>query len=618
MKKILSLTGLLFCSLLLSAQLSTEHNLALQYYNEGEYEKAVTFLEKLYNKNPDNNLYYRYYYNSLLQLKNFQVLEKLLKKNIKSHPAELTYLVDNGNMLKAKGDTKAADAEYSKAIKQLPPDQSMITKVANAFLAFDETDYAIKTYSAGQQIFKNPFVFSYDLALLFDKKGDLKQAINYYLNHVASKPDHVQTVQNRMQESLQTPEVFNEFKNQLLTRIQDANASLIYSDLLIWAFIQSKDFKSAFIQTRAIDKRFNENGHRVMNLARSATAEKQYDAAIECYQYVIEKGRSNPNFQIARQELLNVRKDKITQSRNYTVDDLKALNNDYYELVKDFGWNRMTATSRIEQAKLQAFYLHQLDSAILMAESVVNFPQADKQLRGNAKLLLGDFYLLSGDVYEPVLLYTQVEKEYKDQPLAELGRFKNAQLSFYKGDFEWAQAQLTILKSATSELVANDALELSVFIMDNLGLDTTAYPMEMYAKASLLYYQNKKELALATLDSIIDIYPNHALTDDILFFKAKTYLDFKQDSVAAKYLGKIIAFHKEDILADDALFLLAGLYESTLNDKEKAKELYEDLIMNHKESVYATEARKRYRALRGDNGFQELSKEELFFRGIKP
>jgi tetratricopeptide (TPR) repeat protein len=231
---------------------------------------------------------------------------------------------------------------------------------------------------------------------------------------------------------------------------------------------------------------------------------------------------------------------------------------------------------------------------------LVNTPQLDKAFRGNAKLDLGDYYVMQGDVYEPVLLYTQVEKDFKDQPLAELARFKNAKLSYFKGDFEWAQAQLTILKSATSELVANDALELSVFIQDNLGLDTTAYPMELYAKADLLYYQNKLAEAVTTLDSVIDILPNHALADDILFFKARIAKANKQDSLAANYLEKIIALFKEDLKADDATFMLAELYETTLNDKAKAQQLYEDIIVKFKDSIFATEARKRYRKLRGD------------------
>jgi len=597
---------------------STEHNLALQYYQNEEYEKAVDLLEKLYSKDPSPHLYYSPYYNTLLKLKQFDKLEKILKKAIKNNPQDVFYVVDLGNAYKVKGDPKAAETEFNKVFKLLSPNENQITSAANAFVLYGEIDNAIKVYLTGQQLYQSRLAFAFSIAELYEKKGDMTKAISSYLDYVTINSGNSQMVQNRLQASLFKPDVFEIFKNELLSRIQDNNAPMVYSDLLIWAFIQRKDFKSAYIQTKAIDKRLSENGWRVINLARSAVAEKQYDAAIDAYQYVIQKGKTNPNYLQAKQELLQARKTKITEQRTDIRNDVIALNNDYNDFLQEFGINRNTVPTLLEQAKLQALHLHNLDSAVAITEAIINLPVADKNTKAEAKLNLGDYLLMQGDVYEPVLLYTQVEKDFKDQPTGELARFKNAKLSYYKGDFEWAQAQMNILKSATSELVANDALHLSVFIMDNLGLDTTAYPMEMFAKADLLYYQNKTALALATVDSVTDIYPDHALTDDILFFKAKVYRDERKDSIAATYLDKILALYKEDILADDATFMLAELNENSFNNPEKAKQLYEDLIMNFKDSIYATEARKRYRRLRGDDGFEKMSKEEMFFRGIKP
>lgn len=591
---------LVFSFFAIKAQPGTEQSLAVQYYNNEEYDKAVELFEKLYDKNPSSNIIYRYYYNTLLKLKEFTKLEKMLKKNIKNQPQEAFYLVDLGNVFKEKGDVKAAEAEFTKAIKALVPAESQIQQTAAAFQNYNQTEYAIKAYEAGQQLMRNPTAFAYDLAVLYEKTGANDKAINQYLNYVAYNPAQVQSVQNRLQESLTNPAVFSAFKDELLTRVQSNNAPMVYSDLLIWAFVQRKDFRSAYIQTKAIDKRLNENGWRVMELARSAVAEKQYDAAIDAFQYVMDKGKGSPNYMAAKQELLQAKKLKITNAGNYTTQDIISLNNDYNEFVKEVGFNRFSANILSEQAKLQALFLHNLDSAIAITEALVNAPQLDKQFKGNAKLDLADYYLMQGDVYEPVLLYTQVEKDFKDQPLAELARFKNAKLSYYKGDFEWAQAQLTILKSATTELVANDALELSVFIQDNLGLDTTAYPMEMFAQAELLFYQNKINDAILKLDSVGDILPDHTLIDDILFFKAKIEVQRNNDSLAVNYLEKIITLYKEDLKADDATFLLAELYETKLNDKEKAKQLYEDIILNFKDSIFSTEARKRYRLLRGD------------------
>ena len=143
-------------------------------------------------------------------------------------------------------------------------------------------------------------------------------------------------------------------------------------------------------------------------------------------------------------------------------------------------------------------------------------------------------------------------------------------------------------------------MDLSVFIMDNLGLDTTLWPMQKFAQADLLFYQHKYDAALASLDSVIRVYPNHSLTDDIYFMKAKIFLKKQDYPTAVGFLEKVVQQFPEDILADDALFKLAEIHEFVFNDKEKAQELYRDLIFNYNDSIYVVEARKRFRTLRGD------------------
>jgi TolA-binding protein len=188
----------------------------------------------------------------------------------------------------------------------------------------------------------------------------------------------------------------------------------------------------------------------------------------------------------------------------------------------------------------------------------------------------------------------------KDDPLGELARYKNAQLSYYMADFEWAQAQLNILKGATTHLISNDAISLSTFIMDNMGLDTTLYPMQKYAEAELLVFQNEFDKAMSSLDSISMIYPQHTLADDIVMMRAKIELKRRDYTKAAEYFTTIRTKYGEDILADDATFMLAELYETVLDDKAKAMELYQDILVTYKSSVLVVEARKRFRILRGD------------------
>jgi tetratricopeptide (TPR) repeat protein len=141
---------------------------------------------------------------------------------------------------------------------------------------------------------------------------------------------------------------------------------------------------------------------------------------------------------------------------------------------------------------------------------------------------------------------------------------------------------------------------LSVFITDNTGLDTSTEAMSMYARADLLLFRNRYDEALLTLDSLLKKFPDHSLADDVLYEKALIYLKKNDIEKAVSFFEDLNRKFSTDLLADDALFDLANLYETVLNQKEKAMELYKQIITEHSGSLYVIEARKRFRALRGD------------------
>ena len=254
-----------------------------------------------------------------------------------------------------------------------------------------------------------------------------------------------------------------------------------------------------------------------------------------------------------------------------------------------------------ELADLQAFYLNDLDKAISLLLEMINYPGLKPTIQAEGKIDLADFYLMKGEVWEATLLYSQVDKAFKDDILGHEARFRNAKLSYYSGDFQWAQTQFDVLKASTSKLIANDALDLSIFIMDNLGLDTSAAALTLYSEADLLVFQNRFDEAFTKLDTIKQNYPDHSLEDDIYYTKSKIYYKKREYEQSAQMLQKIINDYSDGIRADNAMFELADLYEHQLNDIDKAKELYEKIFIEHSGSTFAVEARKRFRRLRGDD-----------------
>ena len=582
------------------AQKGRDETLAASYFQNGEYDKAAELYQSLWEKNNYAPQFYTPLFSTYITLKKFDDAEKVVKKQTKKYEQVAQYQIDLGYLYKLKGDPTKGKEVYEKVIKSIHASESDIRQVAIAFKTYRENDYEIATYERGEKIFKGNLDFSYELGAAYFNKGDAVTSAKYYIDNIEKSPTNVQQVKNLLQTTRDADKLLAEMESQLYGRIQKKPDNDDYIDFLTWIYIQNKDFEGAIVQMKALDKRKGEDGYRVLTIARMAQTEGFYDDAIKGFDYVVKREpRSSLYFQ-AKTDLLNCRKEKIAKTINYTQEDLLGLKADYISFIQENGKNPRTAESIKELADLEGFYLHDITAAINDCEEIINMPGIPPRLKNQTKLSLGDFYLIGGDVWESTLLYSQVDKEEKDGPLGEEARFRNAKLSYYKGDFDWAQEQLKVLKASTSELTSNDAINLSAFIIDNLGMDTDTKAMSMYASAELLLFQNKDEEAEKKLDSILKQYLGHALYDDIEYTKAEIFVRRREFQKAVPLLEDIIKNYGKDIKADDATFMLAEINEKELHNTDKAKELYKSIITDYNNSLLVIEARKRYRALRGD------------------
>jgi hypothetical protein len=582
---------------------SSDEQLAVQYYQNKEYDKAAVYYERLFEKK-QSDFYYDYFLDCLIKTSDFKKAEKIIRKQIKRAPQSYNYQVDLGFLYKSSGEDSKAKKEFDGIINQLQANQSLIFELANAFIKRKELDYALATYERGRKLLKGSYPFSFEMGEIYFQKGDIPAMINEYLEVLMISDAYIQQVQNylsRIYNVSKTDDNQSELvKTQLLRRIQKHPEKVVFSEMLIWLLIQEKDFSSALIQVKALDKRFKEDGARIITLAQTAASNSDYETAAKAYQAVIDKGKDNNYYITSKIELLGVLNKKILILADYTQDDLLNLERNYLSAIEELGKNAQTASLLKGLSHLYAFYLYKTDLAIQLLEECINLPGVSRQFQAEGKLLLGDILLLTDDIWEASLYYSQVEKSFKHDPIGDEAKLRNARISYFTGDFAWAQAQLDVLKGSTSKLIANDAMELSLIISDNTIVDTNTVPLEMFAKAELLSFQNLNEEALQMLDSIAKLFPAHSLADDVLFRKAKI-MERKQDyESAASFLLQVITGYNYDILADDAMFKLAEIYQTKLKDPEKAKYYYERVLNDYPGSIYTVEARKRFRELRGD------------------
>lgn len=584
------------------AQTGTDEQLALQFYQNKEFDKALDYYEKLYNKKSPQ-LYYKPYLSCLLETKDFKKAEKIVKKQIRQYPDALNYIVDLGSVYEKSDEPAKAKSTWESAVKSIKYDDQVFI-VANSLITIQQYDLAIAAYLKGRKISQNNYPYSFELADVYNTKGDKLSMINEYLDVLETQDSYIQSVQNALQTSFgsETDQKQNDLlKTELLKRISKNPDRTILSELLIWMQIQQKDWEGAFIQAKALDKRKKEEGNRVMGLAQLFAQNEAYDVAIKAYNYVISKGPDVYYYTNARIELLNVYYQKVVTKGNYTQLDLTELEKNFNTTIEELGKSSGTVPLLKNLAHLQAFYLNKTDEAIVLLEEAIAMPQLSPQTQAECKLELADVLLMTGDIWEASLRYSQVEKAFKYDAIGQEAKFRVARISYYTGDFGWAQAQLDVLKGATSKLISNDAMNLSLLISDALAIDSNKAPLELYALADLFAFRNKDDKAIMLLDSLNKTFPNHALADEIIYKKAQIALKHAQYNEAAAFYEELLKNYGDDILGDDALFKLADLNENQFKNIEKAKELYQQLLEKYPDSLYVVEARKRFRKLRGDS-----------------
>lgn len=600
-----------------SAQPGTDEQLAAQYYQQGDYERAVLYYEKLYRKQP-NDFYYEQLFKSYTGLQNITAAEKLVKDHQKKRPDDPRFLIDLGSLYRGMGENEKATKEFDRALKMMKPEQGSIRAMANAFQRVNEIDLALLAYERGQKVVKDGQVFHYEVANLYAIKGDVPKMVTAYMDLLSANEAYIQAVQNSLSRYMDF-ELYDSrtelLRTELLRRIQRDPERTIFQELLIWMYIQQKDLNAAFVQSRAMDKRFDENGNRLMELARIAQANGDHATAFKCYEYVLSLNRKDGNYIQARLGAVQTRFAQLLEQAEPAEADLLELDQRFQLTLGELGLNKNTIDLLRDRSRLNAYHLNRQGEAIALLEQGIALPALDPSTKAQLKLDIGDVHLLQGDIWEASLYYSQVDLDFKYDVLGHEARLRNAKVSFYAGDFLWSQAQLSVLKSSTSKLIANDAMELSLRITDNLGLDSNSVPLRLFAHAELLRIQHRYDESLAVLDSLVAEYPMHSLGDDVLYERYRIAYARKQYLEAAGFLEKLLELYPLDILVDNALIDLGRLYEDRLKDTEKATTFYEKLLFEQTGSIFVPEARERYRRLRGDNLGDPAPAEPIFQQG---
>ena len=585
------------------AQLESDLKLADHYYSQGEYDKARPYYESVYKTNP-SKIYLSRLLSCLEAEGDLKQAEKVLKKAKAKSPEDLDLKIQLAVFYEEHNATAKAKKAYESLLANFIVNPSKGIALFNAFVALSKIAYAERALQVSQKTFKN-YPFHFQQADLYSLTNRKEEMLSTYLSLLDKHDYYDKSVQTlllrRLDLESEESTDFKLLKRVLFEKAQKVNSGVVFSELLIWMYMQVDNFSGVYSQVVAVDLRSKANGQRLYDFAKTCTENKDYSTALRAFEEARSITTSRELKLYSLEGILHVGYIQVSELKQHTSEELQKVLDNYEEALETIG----PVTSRtlrilLEYAELLAFYAGDRDQALDVIKDAYSSASLTDIMRSELKMLQADIELLRGNIWEASLLYMQISEAFNFESIGNQAKFKSARIFYYEGEFEFAQSQLDVLKQSTSKLLSNDALELSIMITDNYGLDSNYIAMAWFSKADLYIEQLQFDKAFSLFDSIRVNYPFHALADEVLYKRARAMELQGKWTLALGFYSDIIKFHGTDILADNALFKSAEILETKLNQPEQALESYKRLLSEHPGSLYMHETRKRIRRLRGE------------------
>ena len=580
------------------AQDQNEINLANEYYNDGEYEKALELYHRFLNKNAEADFYVYRALDCYLFLEQYEPAREFIGRITKKNKRLPHYEALRGRILEKEGKLDEAQQLWTQIIAGIS-DLNDFYRMGGLFMSLQKYPFALKTYEQGRLKLRDESLFTSELAYLYQFNGQFDRSTQEYLSMYLKNNNQLGYVKSQILRMVQDNSR-EAIERSLLAHVQRQSGDANLLDILYEFYLNTENYREALAQARAIDRLNREGGKRLFKLAQTLQNNKEYDLSDQALQAILDAYR-DPSVQLEAQ-LERAKNSELKALDAVPVDTVsirQAVDN-YDQLFSRHGRVPQLAEAMYRKAGLCVFYLNDLTAAAAELAAIEALPMPNLK-KADAKLLMGDVLIMQGEYNAAKLKYSEVEEQFTNTQTGAKAKFRQAKLSYFKGDFETSKAFLGILKENTSNDIANDAIRLFLLIQDNTGLDTNTVALQRFAAAQLLIYRKRYDQALALLDSVAYAYPNHELEDDIVWERASILLNSNRIDEALAQLDRILEKHSTGIYADDALFRKAEIYEQVRKDGKAAQDLYFDLLVKFPASLFKVEARKRIRKLRGEN-----------------
>lgn len=590
--------------------------LAQSHERAGNYEAAVKLYEELFAKDSSNIVFFESLKRTYLQLKRNEDAIALIQQKLSTTPQDIGLLAQLGSIYLRISDEPKAVSTWERAIAVNPSNEATYRIVASAMIESRAFERAITTYKRGRDACNNPSLFTSDLAYLYSIMLNYTEATREYLAMLKENPAQLGYVQSRLASFTSRPEGLNGAQRvvEQASAAETNNTTLLY--LLSWLYMEGKNYQKAFDVVKQIDVRTNAGGKEIFTFAEKALKEKANDVAMDAYQTIIKQYPSFPQLAQAKYGYAQALEHSNTISDSlqlFGVNELFSIEKPatesepvlntliaaYQRIVSEHPNTEIAARSLLRIAYVQYQRFFNLDAAQEHIQRLIRQFSNFIPVVLEGKILLSEIYIALNNLDAAITLLQELSAaRFVSPSQQQIIAFRSAEIAYFQGNFQDALNRLQNLTKQLTTDIANDAIDLQIFIQENISQDEQS--LKEFARAELLRRQRKLSESLTLLTTLLQSASSSTIKEHTAMRIGDINIQMHRYHEAIAAYEQLAKNFPTSILLDRALMKTGYIYQSGLKEKEKAIAAYQQLLETYPQSLYVNEARKRIRELRGD------------------
>ncbi len=562
---------------------------ARRYLSEGKIDKALAELDALYRKASDDATVVRVYADVLIETHNYSKAEKILSSFLKNHPNENALKAKLALVSFLKGNTKRGMEILEKIISTAPDEEWTYTLAMNVLAEIGDREGVIDIITRARKATGDSTLFGPEAIRLYIDAGRVGDAVHEYLLRFASENRGGEKgVPQRFAQKILDLASDDEARAEVISALVAEKSRKEFADVVsrvLWQlYLLDGNCKAALEEIQAGAGNERELARSLPLFAREATRRGCFEECAKAYELVAKLKQSGLNLA----DVL-LKKAQCEYLGNDVEDALKT----YQDLVDRFVGTKWAWDAVLARADIY-YNSDNFQNAVKEADKVISNTRSP-ELLARAVNIKGDCLVKLGDLEKAFETYDLVEIEWQGA-LAQEAFYNLGEISLYEGKFDEAVSYYNVaLRQYPQEDLANDCIERLMLIRASKAGEK--YPQELgqLAQAYLLERRGRIEEAKDRYLSLSKIQLKPIKVESLRRL-AEIYRRAGNPNLAIA-IYRVIADSLASHIAPAALEAIADIYVE-LDEIEKAKETYEDLILRFPESVAAGEARRKIDGLR--------------------